>query len=161
MKVIFLDVDGVLNCLTTTETINGWVFVDDDKIKLVRYIMDKTGAVVVLSSTWRQGYYGINQKNPGDTSDWGIEEYEALKERCEKYGVRFFGYTAWPLSDDRERLIKDWMDEWNGEKIESFVILDDWPFFKDLADHFVWTKERVGLTKDDAYEAIRILGGKT
>lgn len=160
MKLIFLDVDGVLNCGETKETINGWLFVDNEKIEQLKRIVDATGAKIVLSSTWRQGYYGITQRNPGDTSDWGVEEYEALAERCGQYGLTFFGFTRWPMIADRELEIIDWMNSWDGEKIESYVILDDIPFFTELIDHFVQTDFADGLTPELADKAIEILGGE-
>src|SRR6202007_2799386 len=49
MKVLFLDVDGVLNC-STTIGVTG----DADKCELVRKIITETGAKIVVSSTWRK-----------------------------------------------------------------------------------------------------------
>ena len=164
MKIIFLDVDGVLNCDTTEETVNGWVFVDDDKIKLVRYIVDKTGAKIVLDSTWRQGYYGLTQKNPGDISDWGEMEYEALKERCAQYGVNFWGFTGWPDTCDRGSEIHEWISDYidlyeDGDPITAYVIIDDIDLriTERYPNNFVHTAGAVGLTLHDAEEAIAIL----
>ena len=54
MKVIFLDIDGVLNCGTTTElTKTGDRFVENKFIERLKKIVDETGAKVVLSSDWR------------------------------------------------------------------------------------------------------------
>lgn len=157
--------DGVLNCDTTEESINGWCFVDNEKIRLVRYIIDHTGAKVVLDSTWRQGYYGITQKAPGDVSDWGEMEYQALEERCAQFGVRFFGYTGWPEISDRGKEIDDWMraydrDFGKADPITSFVIIDDWDLeiSEKFPENFVKTSERHGITFSDAEKAIAILG---
>ena len=49
MKVIFLDVDGVLNSLSCKEKIDGYLFVEDEKIALLKELIDHTGAKVVLS----------------------------------------------------------------------------------------------------------------
>lgn len=168
MKVIFLDVDGVLNCDDTEETINGWVFVDDDKIKLLRHIIDKTGAKVVLDSTWRQGYYGITQKRPEDKSDWGEIEYEALKERCAKYGVDFYGYTRWPDSMDRGTEIYEWIRDHvenhdDEDPLVGWVIIDDIDLriSERFPNNFVHTNGRFGLMPRDADKAIAILNHNT
>lgn len=55
MKVIFLDVDGVLN--SRDWLVNNRVrtenSVNQEKVKLLMEIVQKTNAEVVLSSTWR------------------------------------------------------------------------------------------------------------
>lgn len=59
MKVIFLDVDGVLNSdeyihKVIKKKINGIESeIDVEKIKLLKKAVDETGANVVLSSSWR------------------------------------------------------------------------------------------------------------
>ena len=61
MKVIFLDIDGVLNSFQTFREIyyehelTGFrrVAIDIDKVKLLKEIVDNTGALIVLSSSWR------------------------------------------------------------------------------------------------------------
>jgi hypothetical protein len=51
MKVIFLDIDGVLNCWATTERWRGYIGIDPKLAQ--RFAELVTGAKVVLSSTWR------------------------------------------------------------------------------------------------------------
>lgn len=53
MKVLFLDIDGVANCATTKETAGPYIGIDPKLMAKVQRIVDKTGSVVVLSSTWR------------------------------------------------------------------------------------------------------------
>ena len=53
MKIIFLDVDGVLNCATTKERVRDLLFVEDRKVQLLKELVDETGATIILSSTWR------------------------------------------------------------------------------------------------------------
>ncbi|MFR1854625.1 MAG: HAD domain-containing protein, partial [Beduini sp.] len=56
MKIIILDIDGVLNCEYCKIKIDGVHFVMDEKIILLKQLVDRTGAKIVLSSTWRYGW---------------------------------------------------------------------------------------------------------
>lgn len=59
MKVIFLDVDGVLNSDEYFDKIRNLNIegieceIDIEKIRLLKKAIDETGAKVVLSSSWR------------------------------------------------------------------------------------------------------------
>ena len=53
MNVIFLDVDGVLNNAYTTDRIKGYIGIDDNKVRLLKQIVDYFDAKIILSSTWR------------------------------------------------------------------------------------------------------------
>ena len=58
MKIIFVDVDGVLNTTKSTRRLaccNEFTFVDTRKVLRLRDIVERTGAKLVLSSTWRFG----------------------------------------------------------------------------------------------------------
>ena len=51
--VIFLDCDGVLNNTKTTERIEGFLGLDPALVQRCLDLLTRTGARVVLSSTWR------------------------------------------------------------------------------------------------------------
>ena len=52
MKILFLDIDGVVNCKETfTKGVQHML--DDDCAERVRRIVRETGCLVVLSSSWR------------------------------------------------------------------------------------------------------------
>jgi histidinol phosphatase-like enzyme len=53
MKVIFLDIDGVLNCHKTPNPRKFPYVIDDGLLARFRQLIERTGASVVLSSTWR------------------------------------------------------------------------------------------------------------
>ena len=59
MKVIFLDIDGVLNCDMTPNARNFPYIVDESLLARFRELIDRTGAYVVLSSTWRVDPIGL------------------------------------------------------------------------------------------------------
>ena len=56
MKVIFLDIDGVLNsrAYDRKRNWNEQSDIDETRLTLVKEIVDATEAKIVLSSTWRQ-----------------------------------------------------------------------------------------------------------
>ena len=59
MKVIFLDIDGVLNCHKTPNPRKFPYVIDDGLLARFRQLIERTGASVVLSSTWRYDPAGI------------------------------------------------------------------------------------------------------
>ena len=56
MKVIYLDIDGVLNSTFTTERLEGVVGIDDELLSNLKSIVDYTGAKIVLISSWKNGW---------------------------------------------------------------------------------------------------------
>lgn len=52
MKVIFLDVDGVLNSEEFLKN-NPTQAINKDSVSILKSIVDKTGAAVVMSSGWK------------------------------------------------------------------------------------------------------------
>lgn len=59
MKVIFLDIDGVLNCDATPNPRNFPYIVDEKLLALFRVLVTKTGSKVVLTSSWRVDPIGL------------------------------------------------------------------------------------------------------
>jgi hypothetical protein len=153
MKVIFLDVDGVLNC---TKTERGWGkmrFVDTRKMLRVREICDRTGAKVVISSSWREG--AQDDALPVDKMQW-----QALIAEFDKHRIPVIGMT--PIAPDRWRgdEIGMWLKS-QEEPVKEFVIVDD--IVCDLAGfalvgRVVQTVDAWGLTKAKMEECIKILG---
>ena len=54
MKYIFLDIDGVLNTKASWSTKP--YDLDTNSISVLGDICKKTGAIIVLTSTWKTGY---------------------------------------------------------------------------------------------------------
>jgi HAD domain in Swiss Army Knife RNA repair proteins len=67
MKVIFLDIDGVLNCKKTPNPRRLPYIVDRRLLSRFKRLIDRTGAKVVLSSTWRYDPAGVFS-----AKHWGI-----------------------------------------------------------------------------------------
>lgn len=158
MKVIFLDVDGVLNSLDCKEHIFGVVFVEDEKIRRLKEVIDLTGAKVVLSSTWRYGWEALEQVAEPDEGDlFDIRLFEALRNRLQQHGIELLSYTE--SFGKRGAEIRKWVEDWNGEPIESYVILDDMEpeEFPEHPGRLVGTTLAYGLEPEHVRRAINIL----
>lgn len=146
MKVIFLDVDGVLNTIFTTRRVYNYTFVDTRKVLRLRNIVERTGAKLVLSSTWRIRDLPIHQLT-----------YDALKAEFERVRCPVWEDCT-PIMPGAKRWqeINAWLLL---HEVEDFIILDDWADeLKPFADHLVKTRARDGLNKERAELAIQMLG---
>ncbi len=155
MKIIFCDVDGVLNgsVITKEKSPSGFTGVSDGLILNLKKIVDATGAAIVLSSDWRL---------VRDDREHG-KDYRYLVRRLKTVaGLDISGHTddiSWSSRGDE---IRKYLND--HPEVTGYVVLDDIPFTSfetcNLGDHLILTNERKGLTAKDADEAIRILEGK-
>ena len=173
MKIIFLDVYGVLihkNCYNR-ENLN----IDEEKVKILKQIVEKTNAKIVLSSTWKNSY----QKNTAPNKN----RYEVLENILNRNGLEIYdrvpGKKPVPLSESqiksktykkvtskynpytrRSGEIKDYLEN---HQIQSFLIIDDrdfdWKFFG-YHKHLIRTTRKKGLLKKHIKKAIKILNSK-
>lgn len=84
MRVVFLDVDGVL-------THNGYInwqtrHINPAKVGLLGKIIEQTGAAIVLTSTWKDGW----DKENGTKEDY----YVILENVLAKYGLEIYDITS-------------------------------------------------------------------
>lgn len=151
MKVIFTDVDGVLNEDTTpTRTKSRVVFIDEEKLLRLKRIVDATGAKIVLSSTWR---YGRN--TPGLNGD-----FLELQEAFHKVGLEFYSFTPVDaIGIRREMEIRAWLGM--HPEVTRYIILDDELFDfeeRSLLPRLIKTEYwNGGLTEARTQEAIDLL----
>jgi hypothetical protein len=59
MKIIFLDIDGVLNCDETPNPRKFPYIIDKKLLTRLRNLLERTNAKVVLSSSWRCDPIGL------------------------------------------------------------------------------------------------------
>lgn len=124
MKVIFLDIDGVLNTSETFkrrrkeyEKTKVWnIEIDLDRIARLKYIINMTGAKIVLSSAWR---LSLIRKN-GDFLTYSNEAKQFL-DILKSFGLSIYDKTS-NINQKRCLEIKEWL---KGKNIESFIIIDD------------------------------------
>ena len=138
MKVIFLDIDGVLNCPKTPNPRSFPYVIDDRLLARFRQLLERTGASVVLSSTWRYDPAGIFS--------------------AKRYGVPFIDITPDLPNEPRCKEILEWLR--NHPEVTRYVVIDDeddelegLPFFQ--------TSSRIGLTEKIVEGVTDYLCGKT
>lgn len=152
MKIIFLDFDGVIS---TYE--KGWRF-DVEKIKLLKEIVDKTDAKIVVTSSWKRGFTEVDNfiksfyDNPRNKDLKNITIFD------------WFANSIYDITDNkgswRSEEIQRWIDKHN-EEIESYVILDDDSDFRDnQLFNFVQTDTYEGITSREVKLCIKILNSE-
>lgn len=169
MKLLFLDMDGVLNShayMTKRAEERGkhpgdeetgedwrhwarWVSMIDPEAALrLKRILEATGAFIVISSSWRHAH-----------------DYMMMRKILARAGVMPLGEPPVVvgqtdiLSDRRHKEIRLWLK--SHPPVDGFVILDDGSDAGEgFEDHFVKTDLCVGLTDEDAARAIAILGAR-
>lgn len=152
MKIIFLDFDGVIS---TYE--KGWRF-DVEKIELLKEIVDKTDAKIVVTSSWKRGFTEV---------DNFIKSFYDKPRNKDLKKVTIFDWFAnsiYDITDNngswRGDEIQRWIDKHN-EEIESYVILDDDSDFRDnQLFNFVQTDTYEGITSREVKLCIKILNNK-
>lgn len=151
-KCVFLDIDGVLNNMTTSELCCGFIGIDDGNLLTFSRLIKETDAMILLTSTWREFW----EKDDKDKQD---EMANYLDMKLAKYNIKIYDKTCDNYENRGYGILKS-IEKYN---IKRYVVLDD-IFFSDytkpeIYKHFVQTDEIVGLTEKDVDEAIQILNG--
>lgn len=140
-KIIFLDFDGVI--VTQSSRFNSF---DPECMKHLKFIIDKTNAFIVISSTWRK-----------------FDSLIKLKQMFEPFGLFNRVIDITPVHNDndwgRGKEIEAWLNlphplSWN---INGFVIIDDDTDMEPFMDHLVQTDSHVGLQEKDIEKCVKIL----
>jgi hypothetical protein len=159
MKIIFLDIDGVLNVVSQGHDEYGSLF-HPHLVDNLKYIIDLTGAKIVIISTWR---------------------YSGLTRMQEMWKVRNLPGEVVGITPDLSTKQKSglWLNVIRGKEIEKYIeqnpcdkyviIDDDVDMTKEQMSFFVQTSNNsthsdcvdigYGLTRQCAEKAINILLG--
>lgn len=155
IKIIFLDVDGVLNCHSTKDCCGIYRGIEDKKVNLLKEIVDATGAKVVLVSSWKQWWF----KEPylKDKQD-DLAIY--LDEKLAKKGICILDKTNDGNSFNRGEGILEYLRQLIRNKVDvgNYVVLDDEIFdYKEtkITSSLIQTSYNgFGLTKKHTEKAI-------
>ena len=140
MKILFLDIDGVVNCEHTRQRHRGFTGIDPHLAFIVGKITLAIPELkVVLSSSWRM------------FEDGGIDEIESQV-------VPLYGQTPRLEGEIRGKEIQAWLDQ--HPEVERYAILDD---DNDMLPvqmpNFFQTAWHTGITEEVAKRVIEHLQG--
>jgi len=156
MEIIFLDIDGVLNS-------NAWFNSEEYNIKAknmsfpdthldkkcifnLNYLCNLSGADILISSTWREFDDCIPALRRNGVTANIIGTTPCLRRNLE---------NGLYIAKTRGEEIQAWLDN-NG--YESYVIIDDCSdMLRSQQKNFVQTNGKVGLTKTNVLQALKIL----
>ena len=181
MKVIFLDIDGVLNgynfwnlslfkLVSPFPKIRDFVRrnydifgVHESKVKRLAKITKATGAVIVISSSWRGGWFTKYEEKS--------DRHKRLEDLFKKYNIKVIDITPKYFNGKRCDEILSWLSK-HEEKVERFIVIDDESFdlqcfvdkelikTSDVKDgDYIrghW-KENTGLRRKHVKQAIKVL----
>ena len=169
MKVIFLDIDGVLNSLDnmsamtlmwkTNELIHksrdvfGHLF-DERCVLWLKYIISRTDAKIVISSTWRcKGLQEMQMMFKA--RGLSVEVIGCTPTIVDEYIINL--YASSNNEADRGYEIAQWIYE-HEQALESYCIIDDDSDMLSMQKpYFVKTDSDIGLNYKAAHQAIAIL----
>lgn len=156
MKIIFLDIDGVLNSHAWLEQQPPFSLrehperaIDPDAVQRLNHLTERTGARLVVTSTWRL--------------KWGIRALRQIFVNADIRGTLLdvtevfiiARATHRALADPREQEILMWLRQ--HPEVTHYVVLDDLANLGVLRDRQVLVDAASGLTMDNINEALAIL----
>lgn len=157
MKVIFLDIDGVLNIYCPGRDEYGCLF-HEHFVDNLRWIIEQTKAKIVVSSSWRLS---------GKTSILEMWKYRNLPGEVIDITPNLTYGSGKNSSTPRGKEIQHWLNE--HPEVTNYVILDDdSDMLSTQMENFVKTSGNLhhidfvdgggyGLTKECSQEAVKIL----
>lgn len=162
MKIIFLDIDGVLNCQSWYKQAQQFKG-EANKFHFAPYLVenlnritDETGAKIVLSSTWRKG------KTLEQLRDL-FEEVGITGELIDKTTVLHF--SNWKRNVPRGCEILHWIEENKGILGTNILNWKDYVIIDDDSGMMFWHRKNFfrtdnsggGLTNNLTYQIINFL----
>lgn len=150
MKVLFLDIDGVLNTsLTYFENKRKKVKnpsmdcldIDEFRLRYLKEIVDSSSCQIVLTSSWRTFFH----KEDGLLI--GTGKGKQLLDLFQKYGLSIYDITPFDSNRWRENEIERYLEE---NDVDSFVIVDDESVdLHKFRDHLVLISTKYGDFSSD------------
>jgi len=153
MKVIFLDIDGVLNSNPFLRQRIGTI--DRVNVSALNYLLEKTGAKLVLSSSWR-GFVGRGRMMSLRAFAFVLRTHglKSMSLLIDKTPHDIRGGT--PDENDRARQCREWLDA--HPEVTASVAIDDCDYdFGAVAIPFVMTDPELGLAMGEARKAADLL----
>ncbi len=177
MKVLFLDIDGVLNAHEFDPAVMCGQ-IHRDKVTRLNHVLRETGAQIVLSSAWRYLIHRGEMNLMG--FEWLLRSHGVLADRLigitrpdmMERGLYRGEAGTWPVCNERGQQITDWLavnrlPGMGVSLVTRYVVVDDGGHHADgtwtdlgitAAGHpAVITDGKIGLTDEDATSLIELL----
>lgn len=146
LKILFLDIDGVLNSVRSAIALNGYPCrerchekFDKVALALIRQACKKTGAKICLSSTWRIGIKNILK--------FGKElDLPIIAKTPQLF-----------MSRRRGREIQEWLEDNQKVVCKYAIVDDDSDMLKEQLPFFVQTDNYEGLLYRDYVKLLALL----
>ncbi|TLG72731.1 HAD domain-containing protein [Culicoidibacter larvae] len=156
MRILFLDVDGVLNShdyLGRSEALaegDPYKYIERDKLAILQELVYGYDFKVVLHSTW---------KNLFDERLVPVNKLgKALLQALADFDIVLFDKTL-TVDYERQLEIVAWLKAHATLPIENYIIIDDAKIdWQELRPHVIQTNEWYGLTREDARQVSDIIG---
>lgn len=117
-KLIFLDIDGVLNHAGINEKIKGCIGILDSKLELLKEIVSATDATIILTSTWKHDW---EKDAPYDM----LNPYgQYMIDKFNNHGLRIEDKTTDTSTPLRGAGIQAYIETHNLQDA-NYVIIDD------------------------------------
>ena len=154
MRIIFLDIDGVLNCQSSKSRCSGFIGIDDKKVKALREIVEQTGAKIVLCSSWKTHWERTEKDAQNELANY-------LDRKMKRERLRVLDKTS-DDGSDRGHGIRRYLSD--KPHITSWCVIDD-EIFEDyeecsIMNHLVKTSfydDNGGLQCGHIEKAVEIL----
>lgn len=138
-KIIFLNIDGVLNSESYYKSKITKNF-DPECVKRLNRIIKETNANIVISSSWKLSYMTFKD--------------EGIKGTVIGMTPNFL-FDTWREDKTRGAEIEQYLLK---NPCDNYVILDDGELFKEYQKkHWIQTDYRIGLTDENVEDAIALL----
>lgn len=122
INLIFLDIDGVLNSRTTKEKCGPYRGIEDSKVSLLKGLIDKTNAKIVLISSWKEWWF---KKEEYKSKQDDLANY--LDECLIKAGLNVWNKVNDDFATGRGDSIVQFINFLKHKNVEinNYVIFDD------------------------------------
>jgi hypothetical protein len=149
LKVLFLDIDGVVLSGQDLWNTGNNRYLPPEKIALIAEVCEKAGAVIVVSSTWR-----FSDDTFGALQSLGLPLHPDWRTAMPKMQG-----LIW-IAEGRGHEIADWLAR-HPETSAYAIVDDDSDMLPAQAAHFVQTPFEVGIQQSHADALVAILSEPT
>ena len=149
-RAIFLDIDGVLNNRSTTETDGGIIGIDSNNLQLFSQIVRQTNSLVILSSSWRYGWERTEKSKQNQHGNYLDSKFESVSIQIDD--------KIDDMCRSRGEGILDYLE--THQNITEWVVLDDVRhasfFGNEIQGRFVKIDSETGFSEKDSNTILKL-----